>query len=163
MADTGSMGEEAAVGRGTAKVEREGEKCCGFLFPPTFPLAKPNREQWIIKPGNCSLQNQHPWEETVQLQFNCSFVSGSLWIHGLQCARPPCPLPTPGVYSNPCPFSKWCHPTISSSVISFSSHLQSFPASGSFLVISSSHQVAKVLEFQLQHQSFQWIFRTDLL
>ena len=58
---------------------------------------------------------------------------------------------------------KWCHPTISSFDISFSSHLQSFPGSGSSLVISSSLQVAKVLEFQLQHQSFQWIFRTDLL
>ena len=51
---------------------------------------------------------------------------------GLQHARPPCPLPTPGVYSNSCPFSRWCHPTISSSVIPFSSCLQSFPASGSF-------------------------------
>ena len=54
---------------------------------------------------------------------------------------------------------KSIHPTISSSVVPFS-HLQSFPASGSFPVVSSSHQVAKVLEFQLQHQSFQWIFRT---
>ena len=55
------------------------------------------------------------------------------------------------------------HPNISSSVIPFSSCLQSFPASGSFQWVSSSHQVAKVLEFQLQHQSFQWIFRTDFL
>ena len=47
-------------------------------------------------------------------------------------ARPPCPSPTPGVYSNSCPLTQWCHPTISSSVIPFSSHLQSFPASGSF-------------------------------
>ena len=52
--------------------------------------------------------------------------------HGLQHARPPCPSPTPGVYWNSCPLSWWCHPTISSSVIPFSSHLQSFPASGSF-------------------------------
>ena len=55
-----------------------------------------------------------------------------LWPHGLQHARPPCPSPTPRVYSNSCPLSWWCHPTISSSLISFSSHLQSFPASGSF-------------------------------
>ena len=52
--------------------------------------------------------------------------------HGLQHARPPCPSPTPRVYSNSCPLSQWWHPTISSSVVPFSSHLQSFPASGSF-------------------------------
>ena len=55
----------------------------------------------------------------------------SLWPHGLQKARPPCPSPTPGVYSNPCPWSRWCHPAISSSVVPFSCP-QSFPASGSF-------------------------------
>ena len=59
-------------------------------------------------------------------------MSDSLWPHELQHARPPCPSPTPGVHSNPCPLSWWCHPTISSSVISFSSYPQSFPASGSF-------------------------------
>ena len=59
-------------------------------------------------------------------------MSSSLRHHGLQHARPPCPSPTPGVYSNSCPLSWWCHPTISSSVVPFSSHLQSFPASGSF-------------------------------
>ena len=59
-------------------------------------------------------------------------MSNSLWPHGLQHARPPCPSPTPGVYSNSCPLSRWCHPTISSSVVPFSSCLQSFPASESF-------------------------------
>jgi len=58
-------------------------------------------------------------------------MSNSLQPHGLQHARHPCPSPTHGVYSNPCPLSRWCHPTISSSVVSFS-RLQSFPASGSF-------------------------------
>ena len=58
-------------------------------------------------------------------------MSDSLWPHGLQHARPPCPSPTPGVYSNSCPLSQWCQPTISSSIVPFS-HLQSFPASGSF-------------------------------
>ena len=58
-------------------------------------------------------------------------MSDSLQTHGLQHTRPPCPSPTPRVYSNPCPLSRWCHPTISSSVVPFS-HLQSFPASGSF-------------------------------
>ena len=66
------------------------------------------------------------------VQFSCSAVSDSLRPHGLQHARPPCPSPTPGVYSNSCPLSQWCHPTISSSVVPFSSRLQSFRTSGSF-------------------------------
>ena len=66
------------------------------------------------------------------VQFSHSVVSDSLQHHEPQHARPPCPSPTPGVYSNSCSLSQWCHPTISSSVIPFSSCLQSFPASGSF-------------------------------
>ena len=58
----------------------------------------------------------------------------TLWLHGLQHSRLPCPSPTPKAYSNLCPSSQWCHPTISSSVIPFSSRPQSFPASGSFPV-----------------------------
>ena len=59
-------------------------------------------------------------------------MSDSLGLHGLQHARRLCPSPTPRIYSNPCPLSQWCHPTISSSVVPFSSSPQSFPASGSF-------------------------------
>ena len=66
------------------------------------------------------------------VQFSCSVMSDSLWPHGLRHARPPCLLPAPGVYSNSCPLSQCYHPTISSSVIPFSFHLQSFPVSGSF-------------------------------
>ena len=66
------------------------------------------------------------------VQFNCSVVSDSLRPHELQHARPLCLSPIPRVYSNSCPLRRWCHPTISSSVVSFSSCLQSFPASGSF-------------------------------
>ena len=66
------------------------------------------------------------------VQFSHSVVSDSLWPHGLQHARLPCVSPIPGVYPNPCPLSWWCHPTISSSVVPFSSCLQSFPATGSF-------------------------------
>ena len=66
------------------------------------------------------------------VQFSCSVVSDSLWPHGPQDARPPCLSQTPGVYPNSCPLSQWCHPTISSSAIPFSSCPQSFPASGSF-------------------------------
>ena len=64
--------------------------------------------------------------------FSCSVMFDSLWPHGLQHVRLPCPSPSPGVWSNSCTLSQWCHPTISSSVIPFSSCLQSFPASGSF-------------------------------
>ena len=64
--------------------------------------------------------------------FSHSVLSDSMPPHGLQHARPPCPSPTPGVHSNSCPLRWWCHPTISSSVIPFSSCLQSFPESGSF-------------------------------
>ena len=64
--------------------------------------------------------------------FSHSVVSNSLWPHGLQHARPPCLSPTPRVYPNSCPLSRWCHTTISSSVVPFSSCPQSFPASGSF-------------------------------
>ena len=67
------------------------------------------------------------------LQFSCSVMSDSLWPYGLQHARLPCLSPTPGAYSNSCPSSRWCYPTISSSVVPFS-HLQYFPASGSFSV-----------------------------
>ena len=66
------------------------------------------------------------------VHFSRSVVTDSLWPHESQHTRPPCPSPTPGVYSNSCPLSRWCHPTISSSVIPFSSCLQSFPPSGSF-------------------------------
>ena len=70
--------------------------------------------------------------QVVPLQFSRSVMSDSLWPHGPQHTRPPCPSPTPRVHSNSCPLSRWGHPTISSSVIPFSSCLQSFPASGSF-------------------------------
>ena len=68
------------------------------------------------------------------VQFSHSVLSGSLWPHGLENTRPPCPSPPPRVYSNSCPLSWWCHPTFSSSVIPFSSCLQSFSESGSFLM-----------------------------
>ena len=66
------------------------------------------------------------------LQFSHSVMSDSLQLHEPQHTRPPCPSPTPGVYPNSCPLSRWCHSTISSSVVPFSSCPQSFPASGSF-------------------------------
>ena len=94
-------------------------------------------------------------------QFSGSVTSDSLQPHGLQHARLPCPSPIPRAYANSCPLSCWCHPTVSSSVIPFSC-LQSSLASGPFpmsLFFASGSQK----EFQLQHQSFQWIFRIDFL
>ena len=97
--------------------------------------------------------------DSMDMNLNKLFMSDPSWPHGPQHTRPPCPSPTLRVYSNSCPLSRWCHPTISSPVVPFSSCLQSFPASGSFQM----SQVDNVLEFQLQHQSFQWTLMTDLL
>ena len=76
--------------------------------------------------------NEEHKDQFSSVQFSHSVISDSLQPHESQHARPPCPSPTPGVHSDSRPSSQWCHPTISSSVVLFSSHLQSFPASGSF-------------------------------
>ena len=83
---------------------------------------------WVYCPGS-SLDLS--FSSSVSLVSH-SVMSDSLWPHESQHTRPPCPSPTPGVYSNSCPSSRWCHPAISSSVIPFSSCPQSLPASGSF-------------------------------
>ena len=83
------------------------------------------------KSGRCGVVTSISIFQIVQ--FSHSVTSNSLQPHGLQHARLPCPSPTAGTCSNSCPLSRWCHPTISSSVIPFSSCLQSFLASGSFL------------------------------
>ena len=87
-------------------------------------------------------------------------MSDSLWLHKPHHTRPPHPSPTPRVNLNPCPSSRWCpppsHPLLSPSPAFNLSQHQSL-----FKWVSSSHQVAKVLDFQLQHLSFQWLFRTD--
>ena len=76
---------------------------------------------------------------SLSVQFSHSVVTMSLWPHGLQHARLPCPSPTPGVYSKSCGLNQWCHPTITSSVIPFSSCPQSLPGSGSFSNESTLH------------------------
>ena len=97
------------------------------------------------------------------VQFIRSVVSDSLRPHGLHHARLPCPSPTPGAYSNSCPSSQWCHlpshPLLSPSPPAFSLSQHHIL----FQWVCSSHQVAKVLELQFQHQSFQWVFRVDFL
>ena len=95
--------------------------------------------------------------------FSHSVMSDSLQPHWLQHSRPPCPSPNPRVYLNLCLLSQWCHPTISSSAVPFSSCLNLSQHQGLLKWVNSSHQVAKVLEYQLQYQSLQWALRTDLL
>ena len=94
------------------------------------------------------------------LLFSHSVMSGSLWPQGLQHARPPCLSPTPRAYSNSYPLSRWCHPTISTFVVPFSSCLQSFPASGSFPV-SQFFTLGSQSIGASAHQYFQ--FRIDFL
>ena len=104
-------------------------------------------------------------KNTYSVQFSRSVVSNSLRPHEPQHARPPCPSPTPGVHTNPCPLSWWCHPAISSSVVPFSFSLSYHQ--GIYKWVSSSHQVAKVLEFSFnispsnEHPGL--IFRMDWL
>ena len=91
----------------------------------SLPLSYPGSHSWFISFHNKQVQFS-------SVQFSCSVVSDSLRPHGLQHVRLSCPSSTLGAYSNSCPSSRWCHLTISSSVVPFSSRLQSFPASGSF-------------------------------
>ena len=92
----------------------------------------------IASPAGCSLSLSFfsglliSWHNNIQFSSVQSQLCPTLGPHGLQHTRPPCPSPTPGAYPNSCPLSWWCHPTISSSVVPFSSCLPSFPASGSF-------------------------------
>ena len=96
---------------------------------------------------------------SFSVQFSHSVMSDSLWPHGLQHAKFPCPSPTPEAYPNSCPSGQWCHPTISSSIVPFSSRLQSFRVSGSFpmsqLFASGGHSIgvsalASVLPMNIQ-------------
>ena len=91
------------------------------------------------------------------LFFSCSVMSNSLQPHGLQHARLPCPSPSSRACSNSCSLSQWCHPTISSFVIPFPPVFNLCQHQGLFQWVGSSYQVAKVLELQFWHQSFQWI------
>ena len=118
-------------------LEEESHPClkAALLFPDCSSLvaASPpfldTATLWtaLWNPGKVMEAAELSWVE-----FSRSVMSDSLWPLGLQHARPPCPSPTPGVYSNTYPLIWWCHPTISSPVVPFSSHFQSFPASDSF-------------------------------
>ena len=95
----------------------------------------PDAGQWYwCRKGRYSFIESCYFNLFSSVQFSCSDMSDSLWPHELQHARPLCPSPTPVVHPNPCPSSRWCHPTIPSSVVPFSSCPQSLPASGSFQI-----------------------------
>ena len=129
---------------------------CPGIYQPRWHLGW---SEWLRVQGKEAQENLR----RGSVQVSCSVVSDSLRPHGMQHARLPCPSPTPRVYSNSCPSSRWCHqpshPLSSPSPPAFNLSQDQ----GLFKWVSSSHQVAKVLEFQLQHQSFQWTPRTDLL
>ena len=114
----------------------------GFPIPHHLPELAQTHTYWVCD----AIQPSHPLSSPLpafnlsqhqfsSIQFSHSVVSDSLQAHEPQHARPPCPLTIPRAYPNSCPFSRWCHPTISSSVVPFSSCPQSFPASGSFLFL----------------------------
>ena len=111
---------------------------CDYGFHSVCPL--PDKSKRLIETswwervtgGTESCSDGWGHAQFSSVQFRCSVMSHTLWLHGLHHSRPPCQSSTPRVYSNSCPFGQWCHPTISSSVVSFSSCLQSFPTSGSF-------------------------------
>ena len=105
---------------------------CGYWNPYQVEEINCVLTSTACRPQNSWNQKADDRLQITSVQFSCSVVSNSLWPHGLQHARPPCPTQTPEIYSDSCPLSQWCHPTISFSVVPFSSCLQSFPASRSF-------------------------------
>ena len=137
----------------------------GLPCPPPGDLPDPGiKPESLMSPGLSGefLTTSTTWEAPLiqmLLLFSYSVVSNSLLPHRLQHARLPCRSPSPGVCSNSCPLNQWCHPTISSSVSPSPPAFNLSQNQGLFQWVSSSHQMAKILELQLQHQSFQWIFR----
>ena len=135
------------------------------MFPPLITIIKKKKDKLDCfskaLPVLVCVGRVKFWNSSIQ--FSHSVMSDSLQPRGLQHVRIPCPSPTSGVYSNSGPLSWWCHPTIcplsSPSPPTFNLSQQQ----DLFWSVSSSHQVTKVLEFQLQHQCFQWIFRTDFI
>ena len=133
---------------------------CHALLQGIFPTQGLNPGVPHCRPILCCLSHQgNPLFLSVQLSPSVVSDSVTPWIAACQA---PLSITTPGVYSNSCPSSQWCHPAISSSVIP-SPMPNPSQHQGLSQWVNSSHEVATVLEFQLQHQSFQWTPRTDLL
>ena len=111
------------------------KKICSWAVPHGVqnPSSLTRDQTWVPPVLEVQSSQESPYPFNISsVQFSRSVMSKSLLPQGLQHTRLPCPSPTPGAYSNLCPSSRWCHPTISSSVVPFSSCLQSFPVSGSF-------------------------------
>ena len=130
--------------------------------------SEPSGKPWHLVNSQEMLLILIAWFTLIWVQFSHSVMSDSLRPHGLQHTKLPCLSPTPRACSNSCPSSWWCHPTISFSIVTSPPVFNLSQHQGLFQWISSSHQVAKVLEFQFQHQSFQWYsglisFRIDWL
>ena len=129
----------------------------GLPYPSPGNISYPGIEPWLMlepfnppHPSFPKLRIPQDFPELFtrkDLHFIHSVVSNSLWPHGLQHARLPCPSPTPGAYSNSCPLSWWCHPTITSSAVPCSSCLQSSPASGSFQMHQFLLQIDPIIFF----------------
>ena len=136
---------------------------CPLLLPSIFPRIRvfSNESALLNKYWSFSFSISPSKEysgliafQFSSAQFSRTVVSSSLWPHESQHARPPCPSPSPGVCSNPRPLSRWCHPAISSSVSPSPPAPNPSQHQSLFQWVNSSHEVAKVLEFQLQRQSF---------
>ena len=129
----------------------------------------PSHGSWPVCSLLCSIMCANSASFKLIQHTLCRFTSLTIFFSycfclvAESCPTLPCPPLSPGVCSNSLPLSRWCYPTISFSAVPLSSCLQSFQHRGLFQLIGSLHQVAKVLELQLQHQSFQWIFRVDFL
>ena len=129
-------------------------------------LKSADRKSWLVWKDT----QLHKWKKAIHsrinnqsVQFSRSVMSYSLRPQGLKHDRLPCPSPTPRTYSNSCPSHRRCHSTTSSSVVHSPPTCNLSQHQGLFQGVGSSHQVAKVVEFQLQHQSSQQVFRTDFL
>ena len=134
----------------------------GFIYFQIETLLSFSKNQDIVVSikHNVCFPTVFSWKGCFQ--FSRSVVSDSLQPHELQHARPPGPS-TPRVYPNSCPSSRWCHPMISSSVVPFSSCLQSFPASGSFQMRQLFTSGGQSIGASATASSFQWIFKVNFL
>ena len=116
----------------------------------------------VIKNRMISEISPNIWK-LLLLLFSHSVVFDYLWLYGLQHNRLSCPSSSPRVCSNSCPLSQWCHLTIHSLSSPFPPAFNLSQHQGLFQWVGSSHQVAKVLELQPEHQAFQWVFRIDFV
>ena len=160
-----------AVSRGSSLVAvHKALGLSGFIVTACGPEG--SRSVVVVYELSCSVArgilpvqgwNLGPLHWFTSVQFSHSVMSDSLRPHESQHARPPCPSPTPGVYSNSCLSNWWCHPAISSSVVPFSSCPQPLPASGSFPMSQLFAWRGQSIGVSAQLQFFQWTPRTDLL